>query len=156
MKEIQLTQGKIALVDDEDFDLINSFHWRYAIINGKTYAQQIKCPSPQQLMHRLILGAIPGQFVDHINGNGLDNRRSNLRFCTHMENMRNRKKSKNGTSQYKGVYLEHGKWRARIMAGFRKSLGLFTNEKEAAMAYDIAAKSLHGHFARLNFPGSAQ
>lgn len=93
------------------------------------------------------------QEVDHINGNGLDCRRGNLRLCTKSENQRNRRPNQNGTSGYKGVgwYKKYNCWRVRIQVnGKKQHIGYFDNEIDAATAYDNAAKQLHGEFARLN------
>jgi len=104
-------------------------------------------------MHRAILNAPPRMDVDHINGNGLNNTRENLRLCTRSQNMMNQR-LKGGTSRFRGVsWLKGGaKWHAQVRAnGKRLHLGLFTDETEAAMAYDAAARELFGDFARLNF-----
>lgn len=109
-------------------------------------------------LHRVIMDAPPGVEVDHINGDGLDNRRCNLRLCTRAENGRNLK-PRGGSSKYKGVdwHKRARKWRVLIMVeGKRIYLGLFDNEVEAARAYDRAARDLHGEFARLNFPGPGE
>ncbi len=106
-------------------------------------------------MHRVIKGAKAGQSVDHVNGNGLDNRRSNLRLCAHAENLRNRKIHKNNKSGFKGVRKrkESSLWRAEIRSNHKfYFLGNFHSAEEAAHAYDAAALKLHGEFARLNFP----
>ena len=152
MKEIQLTQGKVALVDDEDFDWLNQWKWccshDYAnkavrLSNGKYSAIT---------MHRLILLAHKGQEVDHINGNRLDNRRVNLRFCSRTENQYNKKRQKNNTTGYKGVRKHRdGKWEAKIRVnGERIYLGIYVNIHDAAKAYDEAALKYHGEFAYLN------
>lgn len=104
-------------------------------------------------MHRIILNAPAGVYVDHINGNGLDNRRSNLRLCTFADNIRNRGKLKDGTSQYKGVHrlTNSIRWCARITHdGRTMSLGCYASELSAARAYDRAAILKHGEFARTN------
>ncbi len=103
-------------------------------------------------MHNLIINTPDGMEADHINGNTLDNRRSNLRICTRGQNQRNRRGNLNGTSKYKGVSFknENKKWVAQI--GFKKNMfiGYYKTEIEAALAYNEAAKKYHGKFARLN------
>jgi hypothetical protein len=106
-------------------------------------------------LHRLILNAPRGVSVDHINGNKLDNRLSNLRLCTQAENTRNRRKHKNNTSGYTGVYFNQQgqKFYAQIHRGRKKiHLGCFTNAIEAARVYDAKAREMFGQFARLNLP----
>ena len=96
MKQIPLTKNKFTLVDDEDYELVNKYNWYF----GAGYARSME----KILMHRLIMKAKKGQMIDHIDGNGLNNQRSNLRFCTHSQNMANKKGFKNTSSKYKGVY----------------------------------------------------
>lgn len=149
MKEIQLTQGKVALVDDADYEWLNQFKW-YALLLSDKYWYARRSKRPVVLMHRLILNPPEGMDSDHINRNGLDNRRSNLRVCTRSQNQHN-SISKGGKSKYKGVYLFNGKWGARIMSNYNNTfLGCFNSEIEAAEAYNRAAIKYHGEFARLN------
>jgi hypothetical protein len=107
-------------------------------------------------MHREIMRPPEGKIVDHENHNKLDNTRANLRVCTQGENMRNTGKRNGTSSRFRGVSYSkrYGKWRARIcFEGKCADLGLFTEEEEAARAYDRKAVELFGEFARLNFPG---
>ena len=112
MKEIIISRGYIALVDDEDFERANQFKWQSNVKTGSktVYVQRgdYSCGKPKtQFLHHFIMGITDakknGITVDHINHNALDNRKSNLRICTYKENWRNRSKNKNGTSKFKGV-----------------------------------------------------
>lgn len=158
MKEIRLTKGQVALVDDADYESVSSFTWyahRYK--NGSFYASR---HSPRNhyfrkniLMHRQLLGleASDGRYVDHKNGNGLDNRRSNLRIVNRSQNQWNTEKQRNNKSGHKGVfwYKRSRKWRAKIMVhGKTIELGLFTEVESAAAAYNAAAAKYHGEFRR--------
>lgn len=149
MKRIPLTQGLVALVDDTDFDWLNEIKWTG---NRKKYTSY--AVTKHTKMHRVILNAPDGLEVDHIDGNGLNNQRSNLRLCTHRENQRNRPKNKNNKSGYKGVFWNSraNKWRVGIRVD-RKDifLGTFFCLIKAAKAYDEAAIKYFGEFAYLNF-----
>jgi hypothetical protein len=102
-------------------------------------------------MHRYLMGE-PSEEVDHENGDGLDNRRKNLRRATHAQNMMNAL-SRRGSSRFKGVFWSVNRWQAAIRDDYRKVyLGQFKIEEDAARAYDDAARRIHGAFARLNFP----
>lgn len=156
MKQIPLTQGKFAKVDDEDYDYL--MQWRWQVLHdreGGWYAQTTINYATVR-MHRLIMKAPFGTEVDHINSDGLDNRKCNLRFCTRSQNQRNQKTRRKGTSSiYKGVWLQRNskKWQAQITYNRRRIyLGCFTDEIEAAGAYDRRAIELFGEFARTNFP----
>lgn len=106
------------------------------------------------LLHRLITGAKPGQYVDHINGDTFDNRRVNLRICTNADNIRN-SHSVRGWSRFHGVSPSGNRWVAQIQANYKKQkIGKYRTEIEAARAYDAKAVELFGEFARLNFPES--
>lgn len=153
MKEIQLTNGYKAIVDDEDFDYLSKFKW-YAHFNqyGKIYARRAKNQKGKgkwAWMHRVIMNPPAGALIDHINGNGLDNRRSNLRTCTHAENLRNRKAPRNNTSGYRGVVWNSisKNWVAQIeSSGKSIYIGRFDDIVEAAIAYDEKARELWGEF----------
>lgn len=152
MKKIPLTQGKFALVDDEDYDFLMQWKWH---IVAKGYASRTERNSVNRAirMHRAILDAREGQEVDHINGNRLDNRRANLRIATSSQNAMNRKKIEGAGSKYKGVCPARaaGKFIAQIKVnGKTIHLGTFASEKAAAKTYNIAAKKNFGEFARLN------
>jgi hypothetical protein len=156
-KEIPLTRGKIALVDDEDFEELNKYLWSAIRKRKIFYAIRtvLKADGGHMNieMHQQILEVSDGLKVDHINGNGLDNRRCNLRPCTNSQNLCNRGRTRNNTSGYKGVSWDKRahKWEASIgVDGKHKHLGRFDSREDAARAYNEAAKRLHGNFARLN------
>lgn len=153
MQKIELTQGKFALVDNEDFDEINQYNWCFA----EGYAVRTVTVSGKrknQRMHRLITNCPDGFDVDHINHDKLDNQKSNLRVCSTSENLRNQKmRTYAKSSRYKGVcfYKQDGNWQAHIrLNGKRKHLGYFTNEIDAAIAYNNAAIAMFGEFALIN------
>lgn len=152
MKYIQLTQGKQTKVDNDDFDELNRLKWTFS----KGYAAK-KLPGNKNLfLHSLITRCPPNKKVDHINGNGLDNRRSNLRICTQQQNTFNQKLSKSNKSGYKGVcYFPYGKrikkWVAKInINGKQKHLGYFATKIEGAREYNKAAIKYFGVYANLN------
>jgi len=163
MKEIKLTQGFATLVDDEDFEYLNQWKWHVRRNKNVFYAARDTIRDklgnhPKIHMHRLIMNTPDGMMVDHIDHNGLNNQKSNLRICTHGQNMCNT--SSRGRSKYLGVsylILNRGNnsyeyIRASIqLNGELFHLGLFTTEEDAAMAYDKKAKELFGEFANLNF-----
>lgn len=155
MKEIPLTQGMVALVDDEDFERLSACKWFVGGLPHRRYAMSRK-NSRCVYMHREILGVTSRQVdVDHVNGDRLDCRRSNLRACTRSQNMGNAKRPKNGSSQYKGVsyFRRDGCWMAKITVGRAQTfLGYFDKEEDAGRAYDAAAREVYGEFARVNFP----
>lgn len=157
MKTIQLSRGKVALIDDVDAELMSRFKWHAHKSQTKWYAMTDLGTFRRTMlyMHRLIIRTRVGEIIDHINGNGLDNRRSNLRICTLRQNLCFRPAPKNNRSGFKGVGFDRKskKWRASITSN-RKwfYLGLFDSKKEAALAYDSAAKEKFGEFAFLNFP----
>ena len=158
-QEISLSMGLVTVVGDDDFQLVSKHKW-HAVKHGRTHyaVSNIKINGKYTTvqMHRLILGVTDNEIsVDHIDGNGLNNRRKNLRECSNANNAMNRRKYKNNTSGYKGVTLEKStmKWRARIKTGgAMKSLGLFDSPELAHAAYCAAAVKMHGEFA--NFGGS--
>jgi hypothetical protein len=155
MKKIPLTQGFFALVDDEDFEFLMQWKWFVSKKKNQFVAEgNAGTPKKRIKMHRFILGIYdPSKKVDHINGDTLDNRRLNIRICTHAENSRNRGLAKNNTSGFKGVNWSkpYNKWEVRIKLNDKSiAIGRFSNLKAAAKAYNEAAKKYHGEFARLN------
>lgn len=160
MATIPLTLGEQTLIDDEDLALVSGYKWSLRRDpRGNFYARAAVPGTGRQgkrtvLMHRVILGAKPGEQVDHRNGDGLDNRRSNLRLCAHRQNQFNQRKQRRWTSsQFKGVTLDkkRSQWAARIKAnGSNIWLGRHDNELDAARAYNSAAMELFGEFANLN------
>ena len=155
-KQIPLTQGKVALVDDEDFEWLNQWKWCVKKEKDTCYAirgQRQDGKIAQIRMHREILKPSIGMEVDHKDGNGLNNQRYNLRSATHAENIRNQKR-RNGTSKFKKVswHKRNRNWQVKIgINGRRIHLGHFKSEWQAAKAYDDAAKRLFDVFARTNF-----
>lgn len=160
MKEIQLTQGKVALVDDEDFERLNKWSWSTQKGPNTYYAfrrQVINGKSVKIWMHRFVSGITDKNIlVDHRNRNGLNNQKFNLRIACKSQNSSNRRSSKNSTSVYLGVtwHKAANKWLAKIRKnGKVKHLGVFKCEIEAAKTYDKHAIEIHGEFANLNFNG---
>ncbi len=156
-KKIPLTQGKFAIVDDKDFDYLNQWKWRISEWKGSKYAvREVRINKKQHTirMHRLIMKAILGQEIDHRNHNGLDNRKGNLRFCSHKQNLQNSKKRQNCSSKFKGVCWDkiQQQWAVRLGPRLgRIWVGRFDSEIEAAKAYDYKAKEVYGEFAYANF-----
>ena len=153
--EIQLSQGKVAIVDSADYNDLSQYKWCAGKAGTNCYARRSIHISTKkksvELMHRVILGLKKGEICDHINGNGLDNRRINLRKATASQNAQNRKSW--GTSKYLGVSLDRkrNKWLAQIeKEGKNIYLGAYVTEDEAALKYNYKAVKLHGEFARLN------
>jgi hypothetical protein len=164
-RKIPLTRGKYAIVDPEDYDRLTKYKW-YAQTNLYTFyavrslTNGKKEKRKNAYMHHLVINIPDGMFCDHINHNGLDNRKANLRPATLTQNVWNRRKFKKPSrSKYKGVdwSTEMKRWRARIRVnGKRIYLGSFKHEIEAAKAYDRAAAKYHGQFAALNFKRRSQ
>ena len=155
LKFIPLTQGKFAIVDADDYEHLNKYKWcAFKSYNNKFYAVRRK-NNKTIIMHRQIMNAPAGLVVDHIDGNSLNNRKTNLRICTQAQNIHNSRPRRNRSSKYKGVFWNkvNKKWSTTIHKGdIRIYLGGFDNEVEAALAYDRKAEELFGEFAYLNLP----
>jgi hypothetical protein len=162
MTEIILSNGMKAIVDEADAHLFAGKTWHAWQHRNTWYARRLHCENGEQkllLMHRVILS--DAEEVDHRDGDGLNNRRTNLRATTTAKNHFNMRARTTGTSRFKGVawYKRGKKWRAMISGGqyyqkthVPKHLGYFTDEEDAARAYDAAAREYFGEFAALNFP----
>jgi hypothetical protein len=151
MKEIQLSQGKIAVIDDDDFERVNQYKW---FLSGKTtnYAMAYVKGSGREnqrriFLHRFIVNCPEGFQVDHINNNKMDNRKENLRITDSFGNNRNRSISSRNTSGYKGVSFKNNAFEAYINFTY---LGRYKTAEEAALVYNKAAKKRFGVFAKLN------
>ena len=157
MKTLPLTQGFVALVDDADHDRVSAYKWSATRTKTNVYGvRKVRTPTGRttsQLLHRFILGVTDQEIdIDHKDHNGLNCQRYNLRKCVRGENDGNRRKTR-GSSQYRGVSWSKnkGRWRACITMERTVHLGYFTDESEAALAYDVAARSRFGAFANCNF-----
>jgi hypothetical protein len=159
---VPLTKGQTAVVDESDAPLVQRFKWHAVLSNGRVWYAQTKMwlggKRRTVMLHRFILSPPPGLDVDHINNDGLDCRRSNLRVCTRRQNLANMRPRSDGTSRFKGVSRLGRKWAAAISPygdGSMYHIGVFEDEADAAVAYDLAARLHFGEFARLNFPEDA-
>ena len=169
--ELQLTTGGIAIINDDDFErelfveFRNGFVWRGTISGRPWWAAekshtsyaisrvQVDCKQYELRLHRLVLCARKGDVVDHVNGNGLDCRRLNLRFVSTHGNAHNTIAQRGSSSRFKGVsfHKQSGRWSAQIRHERRKiHLGLYATEAEAAAVYDMKARELFGETALLN------
>ena len=153
MREIKLTQGQVALVDNEDYAWLNQWKWYGLKYYDYSFLAARKLNSNVILMHRVIMNTPVDLVVDHKDHNTLNNQKFNLRNCTQSQNGGNRTPSIGNTSKYKGVswYRQTQKWIAYIRKdGRRAHLGYFTNEQDAALAYNVAALLHFGEFALVN------
>lgn len=151
MKEIKLTQGKIALVDDDDFEKLNQWEW-----HAKTFYKSKKWYAARSqkgktiLMHRIILNPTSGMDIDHQDNNGLNNQKSNIRICTRSQNRENTGKRIDNKTGFKGVcwYQKYKKYSSSISHNRKRIfLGYFNTPLEAAKIYNEYAKKIHGDFA---------
>lgn len=158
MKEIKLSQGKIAIVDDNLFEELNKYKWHYGLGYARRNIRLENGKRKMAFMHRVIMNTPEGFETDHINGNTLDNRCENLRIVTKELNQHNSKPRKDkNKSKYKGVTFykskrhKTGKWTARIQVNNKRiTIGYYKTEIEAAKAYNEYARSVYGECARLN------
>lgn len=167
-REIELTQNKTALINEEDYERVSALNWAAVkTAEGKYYARAWNPATKSKVyLHRFINETPEGMHTDHIDGDGLNNTRENLRTCTHRQNLLNRTKLRpRGTSysQYKGVTLDKRTketdrpWLARLSHSVSKAcnrsqhIGRYASEEEAARAYDVVISELYGEFAKLNF-----
>jgi hypothetical protein len=156
LKEIALTDGNVALVDDRDYEYLSQFTW-FSMKGSTNILYAVRVTSRKLgvrrniLMHREVMCAMKGQEVDHRDHNGLNNCKGNLRFCSKAENQWNTGKQRNNTSGFKGVdwYAKYEKWRARISINRKViCLGYFESAQTASVAYRVAAEKYCGNFAR--------
>jgi hypothetical protein len=152
MKEIKLSNGLVTIVDDEDYEDLSQYKWGYH--KGGNHARRAFWITPKKRgtieMHRLIMKPPKDMVVDHINMDGLDNRRANLRVCTFKQNCQNRKVRPDNKVGFKGVFrLKDGRFQVTCA---NKYVGKFDTAESAARAYDERAKEVYGEFARFNFP----
>lgn len=163
MMSIVLTQGKHAIIDDDMFELVSRFRWFAFSVNKRNWYARCtmsvgriagKGVVASMYMHRLIMRPPESVIVDHVNHNGLDCRKQNMRLCTQRQNCQNRRPIKGCSSRYKGVFrpTHFSKWQSQIkIHGTRVTLGRFDSERDAARAYDVAARQRFGEFACTNF-----
>jgi len=151
VRVIRLTQGHCTIVDPEDYQGASPLPWHANKIHNVWYAVHTTAGKRTVGLHTFLTGF---REVDHVNGDGLDNRRDNLRDATG-RNSYNTRRHRDGASRYKGVswYAARSKWTAQItLQGRKRHLGYFSVEEDAARAYDVAARKHHGAFGRYNFP----
>jgi hypothetical protein len=151
MKLIPLSQNKFAKVDDELYGFLNQWNWHFDGKYARRHTPRMDGKQGNELMHRVIAQADPGVFIDHKNGDTLDNQRENLRISNHSTNAMNMRKHR-GASQYKGVCRAGNYWHVQIWKDNKRVFTALTkNERWAAMMYDLNAAALFGEYARLNF-----
>lgn len=154
MAELPLTRGCVAIVDDDDVPVLRLHKWRVSFVKGLAYAITTTGTRGNQRtfsMHRFLMDAEKGETIDHRDGDGLNNRRSNLRICTQQQNLANMRPRVGSPNGYKGVSCDDRRdaWYARIGGIY---IGAYDDAEAAARAYDAKAREIHGEFARTNFP----
>jgi hypothetical protein len=151
---VPLTKDYEAVIDAADLPLVDCLNWSADVDRSVVYAKRTDCSGPRRrtvMMHRVLMGDPSGVEIDHVDGDGLNNRRSNLRWATDQQNAHNRRISSLNTSGFKGVYWDkaRGAWRATITLNcVRRHLGYFDTPEAAHAAYVKASASLHGEFGR--------
>jgi len=151
MRIILLTRGYEAVVDDDDYDYLSAYRW-HALTDGRYTKVYAAFGNEEILMHRVILSAPEGMGVDHVDGDGLNNRKGNLRLATKSQNAAWSGIYSNNTSGYRGVTKYRDKWMGQIIVrGKKRYLGLFERPENAALAYDVVAELEFGEFAFQNF-----
>lgn len=157
MKKIQLPHNRFTIVDDKDYEWLNQWKWHVQPSKNTDYVVRTEWVTPKKCicirMHRLIMGVSGKVLIDHEDGDGLNNQRTNLRKADSVKNGANRRSAKNSSSKYLGVHFckTRQKWVSQIQhKGKGKHLGIFNDEIKAAISYNHAALELHGEFANLN------
>mgnify|MGYP001569182729 CR=1 FL=1 len=154
MKQIELTQNKYTLVDDEDFAYLNQWKWHFNKSRKNDVGRAARIVNRKMIyMSRLIMNPPKNKQIDHIDGNSLNNQKENLRVCSNAENLRNRSKQRNNFSGFKGVSWDKSRnnWRVAIQINKKDMfLGRFKTKEKAALTYNKAAKKYFKMFARLN------
>jgi len=164
VREIPVSRGLVALVDDEDYERVAALKWHADPVDyqhlerNDYYAKRTMNNDRKLFLHRFILNITDGRRVDHRNGDGLDCRRSNLRIASKSQNSANAKKRIDSKQPFKGIRKSSsGRWQSRIrINGQVINLGSFDTAEDAARAYDDAARKHFGPFARLNLPESGE
>jgi hypothetical protein len=152
-REIPLTRGKVALVDDEDFEWLSQWKWQ-CTRDGYAASNRITGDGKKTYMHRMIMSSNPGEIVDHADRNRLNNQRSNLRIGTFSTNSANGKVFRNSTSGYRGVNVAKNRWKGALTVnGQSHHLGYFDDKDDAARMYNFWAADAFGEFASLNAVG---
>jgi hypothetical protein len=157
MKELKLTKGYVAIVDDEDFEIVSQWHWSATKCCDKVYArrtQRYGNKKVQVYLHRYLMNihlCDKTVFCDHKDRDTMNNQKSNLRVCTAAENQRNKTKKRNGMHKYMGVSANHKRFSASLsLNGKRVYIGTYDTQEEAAIAYNKKKIEVHGDFVNLN------